>query len=132
MRQLVPLCFAVLALAPSAAGAATSPNVAHIAQIPTLAGAISIAFIGDAMFVSTAHGVYSYDVSDPAAPELLGALPMYIWENEDMDVDVARQRIFISRDARGFTSPAIPGDTFPYGAVHVIDVSDPQLMKQVG
>src|SRR3954447_5977415 len=109
-----------------------SPNVERIATVPELKTAISIAFIDDTMFVSTAHGVYSYDVSDPAAPQLLGALPMYIWENEDMDVDAARKRLFISRDPRGFTSPAIPGDTFPYGAVHVIDVSDPALMKQVG
>src|SRR3954453_8832873 len=119
MRRLLPLCFAVLALAPSAASAATSPNVKHVAQIPTLAGAISINFIGDTMFVSTAHGVYSYDVSDPAKPRLLGALPMYIWENEDVDVDPVRKRLFVSRDPRGFTSPATPGAAFPYGAVHV-------------
>jgi hypothetical protein len=131
MRRLVPLCFTVLALAPSAASAATSPNVAHVAQIPTLAGAISINFIGDAMFVSTAHGVYSYDVSDPAHPTLLSALPMYIWENEDVDVDKVRKRLFISRDPRGFTSPVSSGDTFPYGAVHIIDVSDPKNIKQL-
>src|SRR3954469_11692711 len=131
MRRLVPLCFAVLALAPSAAGAATSPNVKHVAQIPTLAGAISINFVGDAMFVSTAHGVYSYDVSDPAHPALLSALPMYIWENEDVDVDVKRKRLFISRDPRGFTSPGVPGNVFPYGAVHILDVSDPKNLKQL-
>src|SRR3954454_10109241 len=131
MRRLVPLCLAVLALVPGAAGAATSPNVAHIAQIPTLAGAISINFIDDTMFVSTAHGVYSYDVSNPASPKLLGALPMYIWENEDVDVDPVHKRLFVSRDPRGFTSPAIPGDVFPYGAVHILDVSDPASMKQL-
>ena len=83
------------------------------------------------MFVSTVHGVYSYDVSDPANPALLGALPMYIWENEDVDVDPVRKRLFISRDPRGFTSPATPGAAFPYGAVHIIDVSDPALMIQL-
>src|SRR3954451_2712559 len=131
MRRLVGLCLAVLALAPSAATAATSPNVAHVAQIPTLVGAISINFIGDTMFVSTAHGVYSYDVKDPAHPALLDALPMYIWENEDVDVDKARKRLFVSRDPRGFTSPVSSGDTFPYGAVHIIDVSDPKNLKQL-
>jgi hypothetical protein len=82
------------------------------------------------MFVSTVHGLYSYDVSDPSVPIPLGALPMYIWENEDMDVDVERELILISRDPRGFTSPAVNG--FPYGALHVIDVSDPSAMVQVG
>ena len=98
---------------------------------PHLQAAISINFIGDTMFVSTVHGVYSYDVSNPAAPKLLGALPMYIWENEDVDVDPVRKRLFVSRDPRGFTSPAVPGDVFPYGAVHIIDVSDPAPMKQL-
>jgi len=57
---------------------------------------------------------------------------MYIWENEDMDVDPVRKRLFISRDPRGFTSPATPGATFPYGAVHIIDVSIPHAMTQIG
>ena len=83
------------------------------------------------MFVSTVTGLYSYDVSDPESPQRLGALPMYIWENEDLDVDPVRKRVFISRDPRGFTSPATPG-VFPKGAVHVIDVSNPRLMTQIG
>ena len=116
---------------PAAAGAASSPNVKEVAAIPELKGAISINFIDDTMFVSTVHGVYSYDVADPAAPKLLGALPMYIWENEDVDVDPVRKRLFVSRDPRGFTSPAVPGNVFPYGAVHIIDVSDPAAMKQI-
>src|SRR3954447_8267197 len=129
-RRLLVALGVALTLAP-AANAATSPNVKHVAQIPTLAGAISINFIGDTMFVSTAHGLYSYDVKDPAHPALLGALPMYIWENEDVDVDAKRQRLFISRDPRGFTSPGIPGNVFPYGAVHIIDVSDPKNLEQL-
>ena len=102
-----------------------SDNVEFITNIPEMASAISINFIGDTMFVSTATGIYSYDVSDPAAPARLGALPMYIWENEDVDLDAERQLLFISRDPRGFTSPATPGAFFPYGAVHIIDVSNP-------
>src|SRR3954470_11865062 len=123
--------FVVASLLPSVASAASSPNVKEVARIPTLAAAISINFIGDTMFVSTVHGIYSYDVADPASPKLLGALPMYIWENEDVDVDPGPKRLFVSRDPRGFTSPAVPGDVFPYGAVHIIDVSDPSAMKQL-
>lgn len=111
---------------------AISDNVEYITTVSELKQVIAINFIGDTMFVSTAMGLFSYDITDPAAPELLGALPMYIWENEDMDVDVTRERIFISRDPRGFTTMVTPGATFPYGAVHIIDVSDPAVMKQVG
>ncbi|MDQ3986912.1 MAG: hypothetical protein M3280_10515 [Actinomycetota bacterium] len=93
--------------------------------------AIALAFIDNTMFVSTAHGVYGYSISDPSAPQLIGALPMFIWENEDMDVDERRNLLFISRDPRGFTTPATPGSTFPYGAVHIIDVSVPHAMVQV-
>src|SRR3954468_24669331 len=85
----------VACVLPAAAGAETSPNVKEVARIPELVGAISINFIDDTMFVSTAHGLYSFDVSDPASPKPLGALPMYIWENEDVDVDPVRKRLFI-------------------------------------
>jgi hypothetical protein len=134
MRRLVPVVLALVSLAAAAPASAQemSSNVQRVATIPELKSAISIAFIDDLMFVSTAAGVFSYSVADPAKPEPMGALPMYIWENEDMDVDVARKRIFISRDPRGFTSPATPGALFPKGAVHIIDVSDPHVMKQVG
>src|SRR3954451_9219743 len=121
---------ALLALLPAAsASAAGSPNVHQLAQLPEMAAAISINFIGDTMFVSTVHGLYSYDVSDPAAPKQLGAVPHYIWENEDMDVDPVHKRLFVSRDPRGFTSPAVPGSTFPFGALEIYDVSDPSVIK---
>jgi hypothetical protein len=119
----------LLALGASGASAATSPNVRQIAQLPELATAISINFIGDTMFVSTVHGLYSYDVSNPAAPKRLGAVPHYIWENEDMDVDPVRKRVFISRDPRGFTSPATPGSAFPFGALEIYDASDPANLR---
>lgn len=133
-RPLAAIVAAVAAIAvagPSEAVAAQSSNVRSIASIPLLKTAISINFIADTMFVSTVHGVYSYDVSNPAKPALLGALPMYIWENEDVSVDPVRKLLFVSRDPRGFTSPATGGDTFPYGAVHVIDVSVPQALRQI-
>jgi hypothetical protein len=131
-RLLVLTALLAAALAPAARAQDGSPNVEQVASIPALKTAIAINFIGDTMFVSTVTGLFSYDVSDPAHPRLLGSLPMYIWENEDMDVDPVRKRVFISRDPRGFTSPAIPGSTFPFGAVHVIDVSEPSMMRQAG
>src|SRR3954452_13246141 len=132
MRRIALLAGLGLALlAPAGAHAAQSANVTPIASVPELKSAISINFIGDTMFVSTAHGVYSFDVSQPAEPKLLGALNVPVWENEDVDVDPVRKRLFVSRDPRGFTSPAVPGNVFPYGAVHIVDVSDPASMKQL-
>lgn len=132
MRRPLVLLAALFALAAAPAHAAQSANVEHVANVPEMASAIALNFIDDTMFVSTAVGLFSYDVSNPASPRPLGALPMYIWENEDMDVDRKRKRIFISRDPRGFTTPVTAGSDFPYGAVHVIDVSNPSLMQQVG
>src|SRR3954462_8036216 len=119
----------LLALPLPSAHAAASPNVHPLARLPELAAAISINFIGDTMFVSTVSGLYSYDVSEPASPKLLGSVPHYLWENEDMDVDPVRKRLFISRDPRGFTSPAVPGSVFPFGALEIYDVSDPSDMR---
>src|SRR5688500_9919205 len=84
---------ALLLLVAPARAADMSSNVESVASIPEMASAIAVNFIDDTMFVSTVAGVYSYDVSDPSAPAALGALPMYIWENEDMDVDVKRKRL---------------------------------------
>ena len=108
---------------------AVSQNIQFLANLP-IPSAISLCFIGNTVFVSTVLGVYSVDISDPANPQLLGALPMYIWENEHMQVDPVRNLLFIARDPRGFTTPATTA--FPYGAVHVIDVSNPRAMVQVG
>jgi len=120
------------AMSSSAPSGNISNNVEFVANIPALVSAISIAFIGNDMFVSTVHGVYAYDISDVANPQLLGAIPMYIWENEHMTADAGRHLIFVSRDPRGFTTPLTSGGTFPYGAIHIIDVSNPTTMHQVG
>lgn len=120
----------VVTAAPSGAtppAGAISSNVQFVTNLPEMQTAISLNFIGDTMFVSAETGIYSYDVSNPAAPKLLGALPHYIWENEDVDVDATRHLLFVSRDPRGFTSPATTA--FPYGAVEVYDVSNPAVFK---
>jgi hypothetical protein len=106
---------------------AISSNVEFVTNLPEAQSAISINFIGDTMFVSAVTGISSYDVSDPRAPKLLGALPHYIWENEDVEVDPARHLLFVSRDPRGFTSPGTTA--FPYGAVEVYDVSNPAAFR---
>lgn len=115
------------AVAPPAG--AISSNVQFVANLPEAATAISLNFIGSTMFVSTVKGLLSYDVSDPAHPKPLGALPYYLWENEDVDVDAKRHLLFVSRDPRGFTSPATTA--FPDGAVEVYDVSNPAVFRPV-
>src|SRR4051794_28465159 len=126
MRLRVSVLAALIAVmvAPGVAHAEGSANVKQLAQLPELAAAISINFIDDTMYVSTVTGLYAYDVSDPAKASLLASVPHFIWENEDMTVDPVRKRVYVSRDPRGFTSPAVSGSTFPYGAVEIYDVSN--------
>ena len=109
-------------------------NVVFLSNLPQLATAISVAFIDNVAFVSTVTGLYSVDISDPANPMIIGAAPQYIWENEHMTADPARKRVFITRDPRGYTSPATSGGTFPEGAIEIYDVSlasQPLLMGYV-
>ncbi|HVE98523.1 MAG TPA: hypothetical protein VNA12_05020 [Mycobacteriales bacterium] len=142
-RLLVALALAAVGLPGSAAlggpaGALPAPppgaisaNVTFVANVPEMRTAISVNFIDDTMFVSAMTGVYAYSMADPTKPTLVGALPQYIWENEDVDVDRKRKLLFISRDPRGFTTQAAPGSTFPFGMIQVIDVSVPSAMHQV-
>jgi len=124
---VVPL---VVPLAPSTAApppGAISSNVEYVTTLPEMAKAISVNFIGDTMFVSTQTGLFSYDVSNPRVPKLVGALPQEIWENEDVDVDPARKLVFISRDPR--PGPGMPtANVTPKGSITVVDVSVPATM----
>ena len=119
---------AVTASTTAPSGGYISSNLHFLSNLP-LASAISVAFIGDVAFVSTVLGLYSVDISDPSNPQLLGAVPQYIWENEHMQVDPARHLLFLSRDPRGFTTPATTA--FPYGALQIYDVSNPRVMTQI-
>ena len=138
IAPLIGLCAATLVasvLAASPSGAAPpkgdiSSNVTFVTNLPEMAAAISINFLSNnVMVVSTVTGIYTYDISNPSSPSLLGAFPQYIWENEDVDVDVDRSLIFLSRDPRGFTSPATTA--FPYGAVQIIDATNPRSLKEL-
>src|SRR5258707_11444112 len=133
--QAVAVVAGGVTLATAATPAATAPagaissNVQFVTNLPAARSAISLNFIGDTMFVSAVTGLSSYDVSDPTHPRLLGALPYYIWENEDVDVDAKRHLLFVSRDPHGFTTPATTA--FPDGAVEVYDVSNPAVFRLV-
>jgi hypothetical protein len=135
-RALIALSVAVpfvVPLTPTSAAppkGAISSNVEYVTTLPEMTKAISVNFIGETMFVSTQTGLYSYDVENPRSPVLLGALPQPIWENEDVDVDVARKLVFISRDPRNASVSAGPvsSATFPKGQLEIVDVSNPRAM----
>lgn len=144
MRRLLVLLVVALAGAslPAAAlplpGAAAPPpgaisdNVEYVTTLTEPATAIAVNFIGATMFVSTLTGIFSYDVTDPSAPELLGVLPLHIYQNEDMTVDAERRLLFIARDPRGITGIATPEQGRLVGQLEIVDVSDPALMVPVG
>ncbi|MDP9182718.1 MAG: hypothetical protein M3P04_08095 [Actinomycetota bacterium] len=97
---------------------ATSPNVTHIGTIPLEGVGVSMRVlkIGNQLraYVSGAAGLSIYDATDPKAPTLLGHLPMYNWENED---------IAVARDGK----TAILTEFMSSFYLHVVDVSDPTL-----
>lgn len=115
-----------------ASSAISGGTVELVANVPEMAAAVALSFIDDTMFVSTATGIFSYDVSDPSSPLPLGAVPHYIWENEDMNVDEERNLLFVARDPRGFTGIVAPADARFFGAVEIFDVSIPSAMVPVG
>jgi hypothetical protein len=132
-RRALLACFVAVSLAvpfaPSSAApppGAVSSNVEYVTTLPEMAKAISLNFIGDTMFVSTQAGLFAYDASNPRKPELVGALPQEIWENEDVDVDPARKLVFISRDPR--PAPGLVAQVVPKGSITVVDVSNPAAM----
>ena len=104
-------------------GATASPNVTHLGTIPLDGVGISLrtVTVGKQVraVVSGAAGLSVYDATDPARPLLMGHLPFYNWENED---------VAVSPDGR----TAFMTDFFGALYLHVVDISDPSLMRVVG
>jgi hypothetical protein len=120
--RVVALAVSVVALllaaaAPAGAQSAgfQSENVQAIGKLPDAAGAIGAHFSpdGNLMYVTGATGLGIYDVSQPAAPTLVGRMALPHFENED--VDVGDGVVVITND---------PGFTLA-GFIYIIDVSDP-------
>ncbi len=88
----------------------------------------------DVMFVNGRFGLQSYDLSNPAQPQLLDHLTSEelklpgdtsgtFWQNEDMDVDADRKLVFMARDPRAYSgSTSNPASV---AGVYIIDVADP-------
>jgi hypothetical protein len=108
---------------PTAGTAIQSANVTHVGTIPLEGVGVSMRVqVVDGKrlaYVSGAAGLSIYNADDPAQPLLLGHLPMYNWENED---------IAVSRDGRTAVMTEFDGIFY----LHVLDVSDPALPHIVG
>src|SRR3954447_17956951 len=98
-------------------GGFTSSNVTYVASIPTGAGVSArvVTVKGQRrLYVSSAHSLVIYDITNPALPKPLGALPIYNWENED---------IAVSKD--GATTILTEFESALY--LHVVDTSNPTV-----
>ena len=98
---------------PGGAGSEGS-GVEHLATVPApgaVAANIKTVDGTDYMFVSALSGIYVYDITGRIAPQLVGALPMPHFQNED--VSIGGDRLLISTD----------GQTGSY--LLVVDISDP-------
>jgi hypothetical protein len=98
-------------------GGFTSANVTYVASIPTGAGVSSRVVTVDGqrrLYVSSAHSLVIYDITNPGLPLPLGVLPIYNWENED---------IAVSKD--GATTILTEFESEFY--LHVVDTSNPRL-----
>ena len=100
-----------------------SPNVTHVGTVPLEGVGVSmkVVKVGKQLraFVSGAAGLSIYDATDPAKPRLLGHLPMYNWENEDVAVSPDGKTAFLTE---------FQGTLY----LHVVDVSDPSLPRITG
>lgn len=96
----------------------SSANVRHVGTIPVEGVGVSMEVReveGQVRaFVSGAGGLSIYDATDTTAPELLGHLPIYNWENEDIAVSEDGSTAFLTE----FTADAY---------LHAVDVSNPAL-----
>ncbi|MEX2393044.1 MAG: hypothetical protein WD826_01060 [Actinomycetota bacterium] len=148
-RRLLAVCCAVALF--SGVGGATSSSsnavelpvlssgVDLVMNIPDLA-AISVSFDPrrPLMFASTLHGLDVYDISDPALPVIVGAVPMLMYQNEDVNLGAASRRsdgrsfVLMGTDLVGAVTPTDPArsDVVPAQEgfvqhLYVIDVTDP-------
>lgn len=122
-RFVVPLAVVALLALPAAVANAlpglpplrTSPNVQLVMNIPgSFAGMV---FKGNHAYVTGfATGLTVFDISNPALPLPVGALPLPHFENED--VDLCGNTLLIAEDR-------VEADIG--GILHVIDITNPAL-----
>lgn len=106
-----------------------APNVRPVGAFPA-ATVISVAFASDApvMYASTLTGVQTYDVSEPTRPRLLGAVPLPVFQNENVKLgerDSGEKFVLVGFDTIGLTPTTDPTDVGTYDEFAVVEVTDP-------
>jgi hypothetical protein len=100
-----------------------SANVEHLGTVPLEGVGVSMEVREvdgqQRAFVSGAAGLSIYDATDPTKPLLLGHLPFYNWENED---------IAVSEDGKTALLTEFQGLLY----LHVVDVSNPLVPRITG
>jgi hypothetical protein len=148
-------CFgAVASAAEPPPGAAISDSLQYVARVPDSAAIVEGKFDRvrgrDVLVTTGRYGFRTYDVSDPAKPELIGSFqpPEVLgangyWQDEDMELDVKRKLIIGALDPRhddvdqvscpGIgTASAKTRNPKCRSGFYVISYADPAHLKQVG
>jgi hypothetical protein len=148
-------CFgAVASAADPPPGAAISDSLQYVARVPDSAAIVEGKFDRvrgrDVLVTTGRYGFRTYDVSDPAKPELIGSFqpPEVLgangyWQDEDMELDVKRKLIIGALDPRhddvdqvscpGIgTASAKTRNPKCRSGFYVISYADPAHLKQVG
>ena len=92
------------------------------------------------MFVTGRFGLMTYDVTDPTTPQLLdhlgndvlmlpGDVSGTYWQNEDMDLDAKRRRVFLARDPRAYNGTT--SDPNSVSGVYIVDARDPDNLELI-
>jgi hypothetical protein len=89
-----------------------SDNVDVLGSIP-FAGIIGATFKGNVMYATGVEGLRTFDITNPATPVPMGALPLPHFENEDVSLD--GNTLLISAD-----------HAVGVNVLYVIDVADPR------
>lgn len=112
----------------------TSDNVTYVGTIPDTPGIGGrMLKVGTQMrfYVTGAKGLTIYDVTNPALPIPIGALPLPHFQNEDVDVSDDGSRVILSTDtvhAGSNGSSAAAGG----GSLRIIDTTNPASPAVVG
>jgi hypothetical protein len=119
-------------------GGFTSGNVSYVASIPTGIGVGARIVNVDGqrrLYLSSAHSLAIYDITNPAFPVPLGALPIYNWENEDIAVSADGDTTILTEYADSFyvhvvdtSNPAVPvlAGSILFDGSHTVECADPK------
>src|SRR5919198_932566 len=135
-------------------GAAISDSLQYVARVPDSAAIVEGKFdrVGgrDVLVTTGRYGFRTYDVSDPAKPQLIGSFQppevlgaLGYWQDEDMEIDVKRKLIIGALDPRhdDVDQGSCPGigtlsaktrNPKCRSGFYVISYADPEHLRQIG